>query len=227
MLETKVYTTQELLNTLNISTASWKRRKEEYLDWFKAFFDYDLTIQGEKRIYIIKEIFGEYEPLPRKKKSVEVKAYYAQETSRIVKEEPTNTGANIARNIVAKKNKYNHKEGTASVYVRDILKGSYQVSNKTWCKRTADGLHYEPITEEQLTYLNECITQQFQDDAIQNQTVELYTDYEAGILTRQEFNERLGAMAGTTFLSAMDLFVIKYGFRPMKIPMWVEGAFKE
>lgn len=227
MLETKIYTTKELLNTLNISITSWKRRREEYLEWFKIFFDYDIMIQGEKRIFNIKEIFGDYEPLPRKKKSIEVKEYYAQETSKIVKQEPTNTGANIARNIIATNNKYDHKEGTASVYVRNILKEGYQVDGKVWCYRTQDGLHYTPITDEQLKYLNECITKQFQDNAIQEYTVELYTDYEAGIITKQQFNEALGAMAGNAFLSAMDMFILRYNFRPMKVPTWIEGAFKK
>lgn len=227
MLELKAYETKELMSVLGITRSSWGRRKEEYLDWFKLFFDYDIVIQGEKRVYIIKEIFGEYEPLPRKKKSIEVKEYYVQETSRIVKQEPTNTGSNIARNIIATNNKYDHKEGTASVYVRSVLKDTYQVNGKVWCYRTKDGLHYQPITEEQLKYLNECITKQFQDNAMQEYTVELYTDYEAGIITKQQFNDALGAMAGNAFLSAMDMFILRYDFRPVKIPVWVEGAFKE
>ena len=227
MLELKAYETKELMSVLGITRSSWGRRKEEYLDWFKLFFDYDIVIQGEKRVYIIKEIFGEYEPLPRKKKSIEVKEYYVQETSKIVKQEPTNTGSNIARNIVAVNNKYDHKEGTASVYVRSILKEGYRVDGKIWCKRTEDGLHYEPINEEQIAYLNECITQQFKDDKVQEYAVDMYTDYEAGLITKKDFNEAIGSMTGMAFLSAMDRFILKYGFRPMKIPMWVEGAFKE
>ena len=227
MVETTTYSLKELLNILHITKDSWKKRRQEYLDWFNCFFDYEITTQGKKTFFIIKEIFGDYEPLPRKKKSIEVKEYYAQETSKIVKQEPTNTGANIARNIIAINNKYDHKEGTASVYVRNILKEGYQVDSKVWCCRTQDGLHYTPITDEQLKYLNECITKQFQDNAIQEYTVELYTDYEAGIITKQQFNEALGTMAGNAFLSAMDMFILRYNFRPMKVPTWIEGAFKK
>lgn len=225
MLELKAYETKDLMGALGITRSSWGRRKEEYLDWFKLFFDYEVVIQGEKRVYVIKEIFGDYEPLPRKKKSIEVKEYYKQETSKIVKQEPTNTGSNIARNIVAASNKYDHKEGTASVYVRSILKEGYKVDGKVWCKRTEDGLHYEPIEEEHLLYLNECITKQFKDDKVQEYAVEMYTDYEAGLISKKDFNEAMGFMTGTAFTSAMDRFILKYHYRPVKIPVWVEGAF--
>lgn len=227
MVEITTYSLKDLLNILHITRDSWKKRRQEYLDWFNCFFDYEITMQGKNTFFIIKEVFGDYEPLPRKKKSIEVKEYYVQETSKIVKQEPTNTGSNIARNIVATNNKYAHKEGTASVYVRSILKEGYRVDGKVWCKRTEDGLHYEPISEEQITYLNECITQQFKDDKVQEYAVDMYTDYEAGLITKKDFNEAIGSMTGMAFLSAMDRFILRYGFRPMKIPMWVEGAFKE
>lgn len=225
MLENTTYSLKELLSILHITRDSWKKRRQEYLDWFNCFFDYEIVMQGKHIIFNIKEVFGEYEPLPRKKKSIEVKEYYAQETSKIVKQEPTNTGSNIARNIVATSNKYEHKEGTVSVYVRSILKEGYKVDSKVWCKRSADGLHYEPINEEQAKYLNECITQQFKDDKLQEYMVEVYTDYEAGLISRTDFNAALGSMTEVTFLSAMDRFILKYQFRPVKIPVWVEGAF--
>ena len=226
MIENTTYSLRELLEILHITRDSWKKRRQEYLDWFNCFFDYEITTQGKNTIFTIKEIFGDYEPLPRKKKSIEVKEYYKQETSKIVKQEPTNTGSNIARNIVAASNKYDHKEGTASVYVRSILKEGYKVDGKVWCKRTPDGLHYEPIEEEHLQYLNECITKQFKDDKVQEYAVEMYTDYEAGLISKNDFNEAMGFMTGTAFTSAMDRFILKYHYRPVKIPVWVEGAFE-
>lgn len=221
----KNYSTQAFRNILGVSTKIWNTRREDVLEHAATFFDYEIICEGRNKYYVIKEIFGEYEPLPRKKKSIEVKEYYAQETSKIVKQEPTNTGSNIARNIVATSNKYEHKEGTVSVYVRSILKEGYKVDSKVWCKRSADGLHYEPIDEEQAKYLNECITQQFKDDKLQEYMVEMYTDYEAGLISRTDFNAALGSMTEVTFLSAMDRFILKYQFRPVKIPVWVEGAF--
>ena len=222
----KNYSTQAFRDILGVSTKIWNTRREDVLEHAATFFDYEIICEGRNKYYIIKEIFGDYEPLPRKKKSIEVKEYYKQETSKIVKQEPTNTGSNIARNIVAASNKYDHKEGTASVYVRSILKEGYKVDGKVWCKRTPDGLHYEPIEEEHLQYLNECITKQFKDDKVQEYAVEMYTDYEAGLISKKDFNEAMGFMTGTAFTSAMDRFILKYHYRPVKIPVWVEGAFE-
>lgn len=49
----------------NISDNTWKRRKEEFKIWLSEFCDYELT--GVRPIMItIKEVYGDYEPLPRK-----------------------------------------------------------------------------------------------------------------------------------------------------------------
>lgn len=49
----------------NISDNTWKRRKEDFKIWLSEFCDYELT--GVRPIMItIKEVYGDYEPLPRK-----------------------------------------------------------------------------------------------------------------------------------------------------------------
>ena len=49
----------------NISDNTWKRRKEDFKIWLSEFCDYELT--GARPIMItIKEVYGDYEPLPRK-----------------------------------------------------------------------------------------------------------------------------------------------------------------
>jgi hypothetical protein len=60
--------------------------------------------------------------LPRKTALKEIKAFYSEKTDDLININPWNTGANIARQIIAKDNRYDHKEGTAANYVRPILK---------------------------------------------------------------------------------------------------------
>lgn len=56
---------QEFWSIIHLSKYSWETRKEEVLEWLTNFFDYELYEGKPMRIYI-KEIYGEYRPLPRK-----------------------------------------------------------------------------------------------------------------------------------------------------------------
>ena len=88
--------------------------------------------------------------MPRKGKGKEIKEYYTDETDKIVERNPWNTGSNIAREIVSKKNKYNHAEGTAANYVRPILKNNYNISlEKEWRKPNYETFVYEVLTDEE------------------------------------------------------------------------------
>ena len=55
----------EFWNLIHLSKYSWENRKEDILEWLKNFYDYELYEGRPMRIYI-KEIYGEYKPLPRK-----------------------------------------------------------------------------------------------------------------------------------------------------------------
>lgn len=215
MLEiNKSYTTEELKKELNISIKSWNTKREELLEYFYNFFNYDIVTEGRNKYYVITEIYGDYEPMPRKKKSDEIKSYYAKETKKIVEKEPWNTGSNIARNIINKdKNKYNHAQATISNYVRPVLREEYDVTEKRWM-RLMDT--YEPLTEEQELYLQECLTV-FRKN---NSTIfeDLISDLECGLATKAEIMKYAFDKQYAEYNRSMDLFKIKFGFRPIKVP---------
>ena len=48
-----------------ITRSQWDRRREDLLNWLENFFDYEL-LPGSPMHIVIKEVFGEYQPLPRK-----------------------------------------------------------------------------------------------------------------------------------------------------------------
>lgn len=48
-----------------ISKRSWENRKQDVLEWLKNFYDYEM-IEGRPIRILIKEVYGEYRPLPRK-----------------------------------------------------------------------------------------------------------------------------------------------------------------
>lgn len=72
MIKNQVYEfKKEFCKELNIATYQAERRLEDLLEWLKNFFDYEFYDGKPKRI-LIKEIYGEYQPLPRKVPSQEV-----------------------------------------------------------------------------------------------------------------------------------------------------------
>jgi hypothetical protein len=105
LIECKTYSLNELKTTLGISKRQWDERKEELLEYLKLFFNYEIIITGRSYSFIIKEQYSEYEPLPRKTRVPEIKAFYAQEVDHILLYKPRNTGSNLAREIVSKNNK--------------------------------------------------------------------------------------------------------------------------
>lgn len=56
---------------VGINEGQWTRRKEDLLEWLYQFFDYALLEGRPLRIHI-KEVYGEYLPLPRKINSTEL-----------------------------------------------------------------------------------------------------------------------------------------------------------
>ena len=56
---------EEFWTELKIGRRAWLERKEDLLKWLSNFYDYELYEGRPIRIYI-KEVYGEYRPLPRK-----------------------------------------------------------------------------------------------------------------------------------------------------------------
>ena len=55
----------EFCSELGIGVRAWKNRKKDLLEWLANFYEYELLEGRPIRIHI-KEIYGEYQPLPRK-----------------------------------------------------------------------------------------------------------------------------------------------------------------
>lgn len=156
MIECRKYTLAEFKEILHITKWQWEEKKEDLLEYLKLFFNYEITRVGRGYCVEVFEQYAEYESMPRKSKTKEMSEYYYECTREEVKAQPWNTGSNIARNIIAKdKNIYEHAEGTIGHYVRPIVKENFTSpnSNTQWMKLAEDKLSYEPLTEEELDYL--------------------------------------------------------------------------
>lgn len=195
----------------------WEERKEELLEHMKIFFDYEITLKGRSYQFNIKYQYAEYEPLERKKKRPEIEAFYEKETDHIIQYKSRNTGANIAREIVDKNNKYNHSISTASHYIGPYLKMNYEVGEREWCQINYDTYSYDKITATQLKDLKDLFNKYLNSSII----ADTIADQEAGYTTKEEAYERLT----THYNDAMKEFKEIYGFRPYKAGELIKKAW--
>lgn len=121
---------QEFFKELNISESQYLRRKEELLSWIANFFVYDITVDEKPIKITIKEIIGEYQPLPRKKYSSEIRQQQTKQKQEDYKnftlaslgtEWKTNSKRRVAREAILSfgEEKYGHTNaaGVANHYV--------------------------------------------------------------------------------------------------------------
>lgn len=228
MIECKKYSLTELKDILKISKRAWETRKEEVLDYLKMFFNYEIEYKGRNTYFIIKEQFNEYEPLPPKKDAEKISAYYKEETRKIIKEDPYNTGSNIARNIIAREeNLYEHKEDTVANYIRPIIRKDFlpPMAESSWRRLSANRLSYEPLTQEQLNFLY----QLFEDNSLEGRKkkeIEMFAAYKEGYLSEEQLKTFLFNNVSQAYGSLMTKFKAKFGFRPMLIKKLEENAWE-
>lgn len=230
MLELKKYSTEEIKKALGISKRQWDERRIELLEYWKFFFDYEIINEGTKTFYLIKEQYGEYEPLPRKLKCKEIEQYYCAETKEIIKECPWNTGSNVARNIIANdRNKYKHSQDTMSGYTCKVIRNNFlpPLCETQWMQLSTDKLHYLPLTEDQEKYLDELFINNSKEGRAKAE-IEKFSDYKSGYISERELKDFLMSNVSYGYMSIMNSFKAKFGFYPVKVRKLAETVdFKD
>ena len=227
MLQPGVYNITALKKILGISERAWRERKEEILEHFKNFFDYEIRKEGRNINFYLKTQYIEYEPLRKKKDIEKIKAHYEQEIREIIAVKPYNTSANMGRNIVAMgHNLYEHQAETVSGYLRPMVKEKFTppIPTKAWMKSTPNHLDYEPLTEEELTFLYGLFERNSHESRVKRQ-VELFAEYRSGYIDETELKSELFNDTARTYESLMSEFKRKFGFRPQLIKKLEEGAW--
>lgn len=143
--ENKVYgLKEEFLPLLNIPEGQWKKRRDDLLEWWKDFFDYEITYSKPITIRINEIYSQKYQPIPRKNvyTTAEKQADYAAATIAILSESGKEyrpiTKAFVAREATNNFGlvKYGHtsEEGVAHNYIKPSF-DKYAENNgeKVWC----------------------------------------------------------------------------------------------
>lgn len=239
----KTYSTKELSAALNVSYGSFKNKKNEFLKNISLAYHYEVEYKGRGTYYTITEKIGDYQKPERKnarKKTDETIKQFINET---IDEDPMQTAANINRRA------WEHsdtnpssivllglKESTTGEYIRLNLREMYgtqigdggtdgMIERRVWCKLNAEYNFYEEMSPEMVKKFFEC----FDEVASQQkeEAINIANDYEIGLITKEEMDKQSGEQLRNKYKEARQLFAAKYGYYPIKVPVYIRGAWTD
>lgn len=224
----KIYSSQELAPELNMAYYTFRKNRAREEAHLHLFYDYDIIKQGNSINYIFREQFADFIPY-REYQKVNKNALFKKNIMKTIEKDPRQTGSNIARIIIVDEEiqVLNLKLSTVTVYTRAALKdlvnqGVYIKEDYRWCYLNNATNCYVLMSDEQVKILRELFHQEdMQTTEIQENTM---IERKEGNLTREEANNIIGDAKYTGFLKGLEVFSSRYGFRPIKVPVYVKSA---
>ena len=220
MIEKGKYTQRQLFDKLDISQYVWTKRKEDWLEYFYDFCDYEYY-QERYGIWVfdIKEVYiEEYIPLPRKSDTKQKFEDYEKFTLEHIKNFPYSSTALIARNAVNDEeiqSKYHHQPASAYRYIRPVVNDESKVNKgeKVWGYLSEDKLYFYPLNPQQEYYLKEVLKYYLNEE----HQVDIISQVENGDITKEEAKELLYNQVSARYVDAINAFKEKWGVWPFRV----------
>lgn len=205
---------KEFCALLNIPNNQVDRRQEELLSWLSNFFDFKFYDGRPKRI-VINEIYGEYQPMPRKVPNQEAltaekKEKYTQFTiASLGTEFKPNSQRRIARQAIDAfgSELYHHSSSRAVAerYIKEPFHAYGETNNlKTWVWYSS----YVPLGEEVLEHWRRILNEEH-----------ISVDEAANAFYRQEQGEDI-SQEKSYYKMAMNRFREEYNDIPVLVSSW-------
>ena len=228
----KTYSTKEMIQLFGVSESTWSHGgKNKLLDNFKQYYDYDVSYEGRSTFYHITKQYGEYDKPLRKNDSKKRDAIYSEEIIKVIKKDRVQTAKNVSRIIkdtdpIAE---FNHKESTVYENTRLRMRemfGANMISggtiggmlDKVWCGLDRQTNTYFPLSDKLYEDFKEMMSTE-RKETIEPE-LELYSDFENGLIEKEEFYKSVAEINFRAFLTAQETFKEKYGYRPIKVPVY-------
>lgn len=239
----KKYSTKELCEAIGVTYDNFKKQKNAFLKKLSMAYDYEVEYKGRATFYTITKQIGEYQKPERKNSRKKIDKTIQEFINEVIDEDPYQTAANINRRA------WEHadtnpstivllglKDSTTGEYIRLNLREMYgtkehmggtdgMIERKVWCRLDKEYNTYVEMAEEVVKDLYACFekargTQKKID-------MDVYADYDAGLITREEMTEQLIDVTHNTFAEGKKLFFEKHGYYPIKVPVYLRGAWKQ
>lgn len=229
------YSTKEMMEFFGVSKDQWKRQKNKLLENFGYYYIYKVEYQGKKINYKIIEQLGNYQP--PEKKSTKRDNTYENGIIRVIEDDNIQTAANVARRLQkedAAITSLNHSSGTVYEYTRVKMRNMFgtkvneggskgMIVDKVWCRLDQDNNTYIPMSEEAIQKFFEIYSKS--QEVRKEYELEVFSDYQNGLITKEEAFDAIGERAIMAFKGARDKFKQDYGYYPIKVPVYELTAF--
>lgn len=214
-----------------------EKKKDKLLLHLQQYYEYEILYNEKDRrkldYHIIRKI-KDYEP-PKGKKVIQ-NAIYSEQILNVIKADNWQTAKNVSRIIANRKEiiALNHKDGTIYEYTRVNMRTMFgtkigesgtkgMISEKKWCMLDKAENAYIPLDDEKIEFLFNT----FSELKLENNHTDLSicADYDSGLITKEEMQEMLSYNSISCFIAAKDTFKDKYGYFPIKVPVFEFSAF--
>lgn len=215
MITTKIYKFKsEFCKELNIPANQYDRKQNDLLQWLNNFYIYELLPGNPIRIQI-KEVIGEYSPMPRKLPKQEEltsqkkKDYEDFTIAALGTEFKPNSKSRIARDAIAQfgRAKYNHinPKSVAERYVKEPFDKYGETNNeKLWVYYST----YAPLGERELEHWRAILADK-----------KIGETEAANAFYRQEQGEDI-SKEKQYYKEALEIFESIYFDRPVLVKKW-------
>lgn len=228
-------TTKDMQEFYGVTKDNWKKQKNKFLDNFGRYYEYEVEYKGRNINYKIIKVLDEYQAI--QKKSDKRDKIYEDGIIDIISEDNIQTAANVARRLESENEdviSLNHTSGTIYEYTRVKMRNMFgtgvndggskgMMVNKVWCRLVKEYNYYEEMTEKEIQAFFEIYSKS--KDANKENELEIFSDYQTGLITREQMYELIGESGFNCYQSARNEFKNKYGYFPIKVPQYTLSAF--
>lgn len=155
----------------------------------------------------------------RKSTREQTSADYEIAVFNLLKEEPWNTGAGIARDITFGNEyigkTYHHQVRTAYNYIQPITKENYNITDKQW-RASVDG-HYEDMEVAEINEWKQLLNACFGNRKDISMEQDLAILRENGDISEEDYKNALAKLNDNKYQAALDMWKLKYGYRPIRV----------
>ena len=231
----EIMTTKEMMEFFGVSKDVWKRNKNKLLENFGKYYEYEVVYRGRNIDYHIIKKLGDYKPI--EKKSEKRDRVYESNILEVIAEDNIQTAMNVSRIIKDNDSikELNHSDGTVYEYTRVRMRNMFGVvvneggtkgiiEKKVWCKLVADYNYYVEMSEEEIQDFYDIYKQSKED--MKEEELEIFSDYQNGLITKDEMNSKLGECGLWSFKFARKQFADKHKYFPIKVPVYRISAFE-
>lgn len=238
----KIYSTKDIIKFLGVSESKWKKERDELLTHLSNFYEYEVIYDEadhRKRNYHIISQLAEYkEYVSLKRKDLQKRdKLFESEIMETIESDNLQTAKNISRIIDDNiKAEFDYQSGTIYEYTRLRVnewfgKGNHKagtkgmITEKIWCYLDEEHNFYVPLDDNQISEFFSLYGEQKREHF--KPELDIMSDYENGLITKEEMTKQIGDSCFSCFSQAKKLFKKKYGYYPIKVPKYEIGVFSD